>query len=54
MRSRWIKKVHECQQPIAGRRGLGSIWRCRCGKRWELTSKRVDGIREYVRWSALS
>lgn len=50
----WESTEHECERPVAGRRGIGSIWRCRrCGARWELTHKRNAGAVEYTRWREL-
>jgi hypothetical protein len=47
----WIREEYECRLPSVGRRGIGSVWRCRrCGAHWELTDKRSVGILEYVTW----
>lgn len=51
----WVREEHECQRPGAGRRGIGSVWRCRrCGTHWELTHKRSAGAVEYTRWRELA
>lgn len=53
MRGRWVKKAHECKHPVAGSRGVGSIWECKCGKRWEILRKQMVGPYEHVRWGVL-
>ncbi len=50
-RSRWVRSEHECNQPAPGRRGAGSVWECRCGRRWRIVSVRTDGMYSHTRWA---
>lgn len=47
MSGRWVRilePAHECDPPAPGiPTGIGSIWRCECGKTWEYTGQ-VDGL----------
>ena len=53
MKFGWLHEEHECRKPSAGRRGIGSIWRCRCGQAWRIIAKRQAGINEIVTWREL-
>lgn len=53
MRGRWFKKTHACNQPVAGSQGVGSVWECKCGQKWEILTKRMVGPYEHVTWKPL-
>lgn len=49
MAGEFIKIVHQCDTPEAENQGIGSIWKCDCGKEWTSYYDRDFGIRWY--WS---
>jgi hypothetical protein len=48
MAGEFIRVVHQCHRPDASAQGIGSIWRCECGKEW--TSYETYGAGYYAGW----
>jgi hypothetical protein len=47
---RWEYEAHDCPKPNSKNRGVGSVWRCSCGKPWRIIDKRWSGANEITTW----
>lgn len=46
----WEYEAHDCPKPDAKNRGVGSVWRCTCGRPWRIVDKRWNGPYETTTW----
>ena len=46
----WEYEAHDCPKPNSNGRGVGSAWRCSCGKLWRIVDKRWNGPYETTSW----
>lgn len=46
----WEYEAHDCPKPDSKNRGVGSVWRCTCGRPWRIVDKRWNGPYETTTW----